>query len=1088
MSVSIQTVEFERRDAYLSALEEGPPYTVHGVALGADDVTVGQSGIKKLWPADALKESAESLEGRSLVVDHNNGSDGVVGQVTKAGYKENTGVIYEAELFDEDLAEKISNGLLEVSIRGKHSDVEQMEETDDGAKVVEDITFDNLSIVPTGAAPSNTIEMGETDELSMAELSAFTDELDSSESQLAEITPGMWVEGDDMKGITISQVQDGEIEVDIYEEQDGQWRSTEETKMVSTDDLSEWDVDEDDIGPVEDDEEGDDEGENSGHMDDEEEEAAFNYVDEMQGISSVPDNLRFTSKEDAMEFIEDEEILTGVHEMDGQYVPGADHDEFIEWVRAQEEADISDDPMDSNSVLASEGDKVKWESSGGQAMGVIVDRKTEGCFSEEIDGDVEVCADEDDPVALIEIVKDGERQDTMVAHKESTLNSADFEMSKHKMDPDMEDDKESEQVDPPEFNEGMMVQWSVNPDMFGEVVHNPDDENIIMVEVMEMMDGEMKPTGHTLTAAPPDLEPRDEEQMTATEDLESFSDYPEAAKENAQMALDAREETGNPNDCGTQVGWTRANQLASGEAVSEDVVAKMSAFNRHRQNSEMDDDEGKADCGWMMWKAWGGDEGVDWAMNKMDSMEENAAIPLAEDEAELQAMHEPEWDSAEDKEWNAPDLEDFSDESWEDMSGDMREDIANHFLVSKTGEFPPERFSDLALPVVEPDGTLNLNALANAKARAGQVEEVSEEDEEQLNEMIDMLANENFEDATFGEGEEEAMRGQKRPRTVDEDGSEPGVQDRGPVDIALDLINKYLTIEGNHERDSVDNMLSWLMGSVDLPVETLGDFRMAARRFLDETPGTDSFSGMTVEQFRDWLLMHGKESQGRREQDESDRMPRGEPSSVNVLTGDDLRHTSGKSEESELDDITTKVNNMTDDIEQKLAELSEPVAVEQDDLEELQQKADRFEEMSDTLEALKERTDVLDDVDRNQVDELAEADEPVVVESARMESLEAEAEQVAETYASELAEELGMFSAEELTDKFSIEELREKYEEQIGDPAEELASSADAEPKSGDVDEEELEDRAEESDEEELSSESDEAEEMRDELRNKILG
>jgi len=145
--------------------------------------------------------------------------------------------------------------------------------------------------------------------------------------------------------------------------------------------------------------------------------------------------------------------------------------------------------------------------------------------------------------------------------------------------------------------------------------------------------------------------------------------------------------------------------------------------------------------------------------------------------------------------------------------------------------------------------------------------------------------------------------------------------------------------------------------------------------------------------------------------------------------------------------------------------------------------------LTDTLSALKERTDVLDDVDREKVEELAEADEPVVVESARMEELEGEAEQVASTYASELAEELGMFSAEELTDKFSIEELREKYEEQIGDPAEELATSEDSEPQSGDVEEEELESRAGEgTEEEELSSESDEAEEMRDELRNKILG
>jgi hypothetical protein len=215
-------------------------------------------------------------------------------------------------------------------------------------------------------------------------------------------------------------------------------------------------------------------------------------------------------------------------------------------------------------------------------------------------------------------------------------------------------------------------------------------------------------------------------------------------------------------------------------------------------------------------------------------------------------------------------------------------------------------------------------------------------------------------------------------------------------------------------------------------------------------------------------------------------VPRKTTSLVRVLTGDDLWQSDGETKESEMDEIATKVTNMNDDIEQKLAELNEPVAVEQDDLEELQEKADRFSEMSSTLEALKERTDILDSVDREQVEELAEAEEPVVVESARMETLSEEAEQVAETYASELASE-SFLTAEELTDKFTIGELREKYEEQIGNPAEELASSEDAEPKSGDVDEEELQERA-GSDEEELSSESDEAEQMREELRNKILG
>jgi len=996
MSVQIQTVEFERREAYLSELDDGAPWTVHGVALGAGDVTVGQSGIKKLWPASALKESAESLEGRNLVVDHNNDSSGVVGTVTKAGYKENVGVIYEAELFDEDLAEKINNGLLEVSIRGKHIDVESMEENEEGAKIVEGIKFDNLSIVPTGAAPSNTIDMGSTEELSVAELAEFTGELDSSE--LAQVEPGMWVTDGDMHGVTVSAVTDGEIEVDIYEEMDDKWRSTGETKMVSTDSLNEWDVDEDDIGAAKDDEEDDEENQSS---------------------------------------------------------------------------------------LAAEGDKVQWDN--GSAKGVIVDRKTDGCFSDRIDGDQEICADDDDPVALIEIVKDGDRTGTMVAHKESTLNSSDFEMSESKSDG---------------FSDGMMVQWQVNPNMFGKIVHIDDDEGKIMVEVMEMVDGEPETTNHTVSAGFSDLVPMEAESMS--EQLEEFSDYPEAASENAQMALDAREGNDNPNDCGTDVGWKRAKQLANGESLTREQVGKMSAFNRHRQNSEMDDDEGKADCGWMMWKAWGGDEGVDWAMDKMDEIEEEAAELRIEgeeeegdeqaireqsperfidpDEEELQdyEMHTPDWSGMTEGEWNSPDMEDFDTD---DLS-----EISSHFLISSTG-FPPENFGDLKLPVVEPNGDLNVNALSAVKGGRGvsAVDGLSESMEEDIVDWVNETANSEFE---RNWGEEEASVHGKRNRTIDDTGQEETVDDTGPVEVALNLINKYLRLEGKHERDSVDKMLSWIFGSTDLPMETVSDFRSASNQFLDQTAGTDSFDGLTIEQFRDWLLMHGGGSQGRREQDTQKRgeLPPGKATPVHVLSGDDLQRMNSKSGESELDD-TTKVNTMTnEEIEQKLAELSEPVAVEQSDLEELQDKADRFEEMSETLDSLKERTDVLDEADREQVEELAESDEPVVVESARMEQLESEAEQVKTVYAGALSDELSAFSAEELADKFSIEELREKYEEQIGDPAEELATSEEADPASGDVDEEELEERADEGSETEEASESDEAEEKRAELRSKILG
>ena len=98
---------------------------------------------------------------------------------------------------------------------------------------------------------------------------------------------------------------------------------------------------------------------------------------------------------------------------------------------------------------------------------------------------------------------------------------------------------------------------------------------------------------------------------------ESFSDYPKAAQENARRAISIKEET--ESDCGTQVGWERANQLDNGEALSMDTINRMvSFFARHEENKDGDP---KEDCGALMWLAWGGDEAKRWAESKTNDDE-----------------------------------------------------------------------------------------------------------------------------------------------------------------------------------------------------------------------------------------------------------------------------------------------------------------------------------------------------------------------------------------------------------------------------------------------------------------------------------
>jgi hypothetical protein len=100
------------------------------------------------------------------------------------------------------------------------------------------------------------------------------------------------------------------------------------------------------------------------------------------------------------------------------------------------------------------------------------------------------------------------------------------------------------------------------------------------------------------------------------QELRSYTDYPKQAVENAKIALRWAEENGW-GSCGTAVGKIRASQLANNEPISEETIARMAAFERHRQNSQKELGDG---CGRLMWLAWGGDEGVEWAQRKLESL------------------------------------------------------------------------------------------------------------------------------------------------------------------------------------------------------------------------------------------------------------------------------------------------------------------------------------------------------------------------------------------------------------------------------------------------------------------------------------
>ena len=99
-------------------------------------------------------------------------------------------------------------------------------------------------------------------------------------------------------------------------------------------------------------------------------------------------------------------------------------------------------------------------------------------------------------------------------------------------------------------------------------------------------------------------------------ELESYNDYPQGAVNNAKRALAWKKKNGSK--CGTSVGWRRASQIASKSNLTRSTIARMASLKRHQQNKDGPYTEG---CGGLMWDAWGGSAGVNWAISKLKQID-----------------------------------------------------------------------------------------------------------------------------------------------------------------------------------------------------------------------------------------------------------------------------------------------------------------------------------------------------------------------------------------------------------------------------------------------------------------------------------
>ena len=100
--------------------------------------------------------------------------------------------------------------------------------------------------------------------------------------------------------------------------------------------------------------------------------------------------------------------------------------------------------------------------------------------------------------------------------------------------------------------------------------------------------------------------------------LESYSDYPDAVKNNAKKGIELNKKVNNK--CATDVGKIRAQQLAQGKPISKETIKRMYSYlSRAEEYFNPSDNEA---CGTISYYLWGGKAGLRWSKSKLKELGE----------------------------------------------------------------------------------------------------------------------------------------------------------------------------------------------------------------------------------------------------------------------------------------------------------------------------------------------------------------------------------------------------------------------------------------------------------------------------------
>lgn len=170
-------------------IQENDPVEVHGVALPVNTVVQGGQDERYFFPPGVLQEAADMLEGANIVknfheLDGQAPADDVIGEVTTAGFSEGIGLVYEGEILDQDIAQRVAQGYLDVSPSVARA-LGAFDEQRDARRVDAVAGFRDLAVVQQGQ-PGAEIDIGPNPAVAALSLDALsrqfeTDTLDGDD-------------------------------------------------------------------------------------------------------------------------------------------------------------------------------------------------------------------------------------------------------------------------------------------------------------------------------------------------------------------------------------------------------------------------------------------------------------------------------------------------------------------------------------------------------------------------------------------------------------------------------------------------------------------------------------------------------------------------------------------------------------------------------------------------------------------------------------------------------------------------------------------------------------------------------------------